>query len=495
VLALDGLATGERTIASLRRFGLPLVVGVEHREDAVGVPDAEINQIDWRDDFADARNQLAGLIDADWLLWIDADEELAAFDATEIAGLQAPVAAVWLNDRRGYTARWVLRLQRLGTDARWAEALVALDGIRFDSFASENSQQAQQDRSRLGDVAARAEATGTDGFAVALLNARSAEAKEHGSVAFMAWVRAFNHVQGGPSMVEGPDPRVEVAEWLCTYDYMTPALLLLDANSDIANLRFQVLTSILWSEDRFDENHFVAVAERLAGESFDRRYGAPHELIGVGRPKLCAAVEAHAWTRFDLKSRRRDRMEVSREGRYLVAPAELEHAPQAPVVIRVDAGLSFGGGDHPSSFLCLRALDWLARFRQYRQILDVGVGSGVLSIAALKTWCARVTAFDVNLFAVAKAAQNFRANHVAPRVRVSCEAGGISHRLPRGSGFELALVNLNYAELAAYAPALARAAMAHGTVVLSGLKIIMNAMPRTASCSAPYSGTTTGRPW
>ena len=129
---------------------------------------------------------------------------MAVFDATEIAGLQAPVAAVWLNDRRGYTARWVLRLQRLGTDARWAEALVALDGIRFDSFASENSQQAQQDRSRLGDVAARAEATGTDGFAVALLNARSAEAKEHGSVAFMAWVRAFNHVQGGPSMVEGP---------------------------------------------------------------------------------------------------------------------------------------------------------------------------------------------------------------------------------------------------------------------------------------------------
>lgn len=65
MLALDGVVTAERTIASLRRIGLPLVVGVEHREEAVGAPDAEIYQIEWREDFADARNQLAGLIDAD----------------------------------------------------------------------------------------------------------------------------------------------------------------------------------------------------------------------------------------------------------------------------------------------------------------------------------------------------------------------------------------------------------------------------------------------
>jgi len=68
-----------------------------------------------------------------------------------------------------------------------------------------------------------------------------------------------------------------------------------------------------------------------------------------------------------------------------------------------------------------------------------------------------------------KAQQNIRANHVAPRVRISCEAGGKSHRLPCGTCYELVLVDLNHAELAAYSPALARAAMPGGMVVLSGL--------------------------
>jgi len=152
-----------------------------------------------------------------------------------------------------------------------------------------------------------------------------------------------------------------------------------------------------------------------------------------------------------------------------VAPEAPRHASSGRTVIGIDAGLAFGGGDHPSSFLCLRALGWLTRFRQFRRVLDVGVGSGLLSIEVLKTWPAQVTAFDVNPFVTAKAQQYIRANHVAPRVRVSYEAGGKAHRLPRGTRFELALVNLNYAELAAYAPALARAALPGGMVLLSGL--------------------------
>ncbi len=109
----------ECTVALLRRFGPPIVVGVEHRENTLNTSDAEVDHIDWRDNFADARNQLASFIDAVWLLWTGADEELAGFDTTETAGLRALVTAVWLHDRRGYTARSALRLQRLGMDARW----------------------------------------------------------------------------------------------------------------------------------------------------------------------------------------------------------------------------------------------------------------------------------------------------------------------------------------------------------------------------------------
>ncbi len=384
---------------------------------------------------------------------------MAAFDAAEIAGVEGSVAALWLHDRRGYTARPALRLQRLGTEARWAgaveetlaadggETLITLDGIRVDSFAVGASRH----RHTVDD----------DGFGVALAKARAAEAAKHGSAAFMAWVRAFNHDQAKPAMAGAPDPRVEAAERLSSYDYTTPALLLLADNPAIAGLRFDVLASLLWSEDRFDDDHFDRLADLLATRRFDRRYGVPHELVGIGRRMLRGAVEAHAWTRFDLQSRHRGRAASIREGRYLVTPAEHGDTPPALAVIRMDAGLTFGGGDHPSSYLCLRALEWLARFRQFKCILDVGTGSGLLSIAALKTWPARATALEVNPFVAA--------NHVAPRVRVGCDIGAKPHRLPRGTRFELALANLNDSELAAYAPALARAAAPGAMIVLSGL--------------------------
>ncbi len=201
----------------------------------------------------------------------------------------------------------------------------------------------------------------------------------------MAWVRAFKHPDARPAVAGAPDPRVEAAEQLCAYDYTTPALLLLKDNPAITSLRFQALTTILWSQNRLDEDHFVELAACLADGCSDRHYSIPRELIGMGRKMLRSAIEAHVWTRFDSQSRNRARMGSSREGRYLVVPTERRDTPRAPVVIKVDAGLSFGSGDHPSSYLCLRAFEWLAHIRQFRRILYIGAGSGVLTIAALKT--------------------------------------------------------------------------------------------------------------
>ena len=91
------------------------------------------------------------------------------------------------------------------------------------------------------------------------------------------------------------------------------------------------------------------------------------------------------------------------------------------------------------------------------------------SIAALKTWPARSTALEINAFVAAKGRQNIRANGVAPRARMLCDIGSKAHRLPRDTRCELALVNLNYAELTDYAPALRRSVAPGGMVVLSGL--------------------------
>ena len=87
-----------------------------------------------------------------------------------------------------------------------------LDGTRLDNFGSENSQRVHRDRSRRGDVATRAAAAGGGSFGVALVKARSDEARERGSVAIMAWVRAFKLAQARPAMPSAPDPRAEAAE-------------------------------------------------------------------------------------------------------------------------------------------------------------------------------------------------------------------------------------------------------------------------------------------
>lgn len=55
--------------------------------------------------------------------------------------------------------------------------------------------------------------------------------------------------------------------------------------------------SILWSEDRFDEDQFDRLAEYLASGRFYRRYSAPHELIGIGRSKLRGAVIRRQWAK------------------------------------------------------------------------------------------------------------------------------------------------------------------------------------------------------
>ncbi len=109
------------------------------------------------------------------------------------------------------------------------------------------------------------------------------------------------------------------------------------------------------------------------------------------------------------------------------------------------------------------------RSRQFRRILDVGVGSGILSIAAVKTRPAHVTAVEVNPFVAARARHNIRTNMVAPRVRVMCNYGGKACRLPRDTRYDLALVNINESWVVAYAPALARCVMPRGVVVLSGI--------------------------
>ena len=103
--------------------------------------------------------------------------------------------------------------------------------------------------------------------------------------------------------------------------------------------------------------------------------------------------------------------------RVVIQPSWEEYEPQAgEVVLRLDPGAAFGTGTHPTTSMCLRALERLVR--PGITVFDVGTGSGVLSIAAAKLGAAKVHAADYDATAVRVARENIEANGVADVVSV-----------------------------------------------------------------------------
>lgn len=108
-----------------------------------------------------------------------------------------------------------------------------------------------------------------------------------------------------------------------------------------------------------------------------------------------------------------------RVGRRLVIIPTWMDFPIKPgeVAIRLDPGMAFGTGMHPTTQLCLQALEDLVT--PGIEVIDLGCGSGILSIAAARLGAGRITAVDIDPQAVRIAGENILANGVADRIRVS----------------------------------------------------------------------------
>lgn len=86
------------------------------------------------------------------------------------------------------------------------------------------------------------------------------------------------------------------------------------------------------------------------------------------------------------------------------------------LVIELDPGMAFGTGTHPTTVLCVQSLE--RHLKKGQTVIDVGTGSGVLSIAAAKLGAARVDALDLDEVAVESAKMNVQLNHVEDVVTV-----------------------------------------------------------------------------
>lgn len=146
--------------------------------------------------------------------------------------------------------------------------------------------------------------------------------------------------------------------------------------------------------------------------------------------------------------------------RLWLVPRDAE-VPGGPV-LRLDPGLAFGSGSHPTTRLCL---DWLARRELARlTVLDYGCGSGVLGLAALKLGCERVLAIDHDPQALLATRDNAAYNSLADDRLVVAGPDALGDL-----EFDLVLANILANPLIELAPVLTRSLSRTGVLVLSGM--------------------------
>ena len=137
--------------------------------------------------------------------------------------------------------------------------------------------------------------------------------------------------------------------------------------------------------------------------------------------------------------------------------------------IEINAGQAFGTSHHGTTQGCLKAIDRLARKRSFERVLDIGTGTGILAVAASRSWPrATITATELDPVAAKIAARNSRLNRVANSMSV-VQANGLSCPYVRQRSYDLILANILAAPLKRMGSDIARRLTPGGMAVLSGI--------------------------
>jgi len=192
----------------------------------------------------------------------------------------------------------------------------------------------------------------------------------------------------------------------------------------------------------------------------------------------------------DWKHRWREFFKPSRLGERIVVRPPWEEVETRPrdVVITIDPGQAFGTGTHETTRLVLAQLDRIVKGGE--RVLDVGCGSGILSIGAVLLGAARADGIDVEAESVDATHENAERNGVKGKVRASLTP------LARVKGtFDLVLANVESRVLVPFAKEIAAKVAPGGTLVLSGLLADEEAALITAYAPMTAVGTTREKDW
>jgi len=218
-----------------------------------------------------------------------------------------------------------------------------------------------------------------------------------------------------------------------------------------------------WQRSRISALFSAEAAARGAAELLQAQdFFADCQILGI------QSVPDQDWVR--LTQSQFAPVEITPE--FWIVPTWHEPPAQATQVIRLDPGLAFGTGTHPTTRMCLR---WIARNPASQRVLDYGCGSGILAIGAAKMGAVSIVAVDIDDAAVQSTRLNAEANNVTLRAGLPELAQGV---------FEVVLANILATPLKVLAPLLCSHVAPGGKLVLAG--ILERQTDELMAAYAPY---------
>jgi ribosomal protein L11 methyltransferase len=210
---------------------------------------------------------------------------------------------------------------------------------------------------------------------------------------------------------------------------------------------------LTWRLDAFCETHDEALACT--------------RIINIAAPELdarIAEVIEQDWVKLSLEG-----LPPVHAGPFLVAGSHaIASASPGRIAVLIEAGPAFGTGHHGTTLGCLKALDAVRRRRAIGRVLDLGTGTGVLAIAALKAGAAMAIGTDIDLGSVHVARQNAAKNNVA-RFAALHVKGANAPRIRRAAPYDTVFANILMKPLIGLAEDVAALTAPGGTIILSGL--------------------------
>lgn len=159
---------------------------------------------------------------------------------------------------------------------------------------------------------------------------------------------------------------------------------------------------------------------------------------------------------------------------FWIVPSWHDTPQAARTIIRLDPGVAFGTGTHPTTSMCLRWIAGNADCVAHKRVMDYGCGSGILAIAAALHHAAHVHAVDIDTAAVQATRQNAEHNGVTVHARTATadsntDTDSSTDSNAGSSAYDTVLANILATPLKLLAPLLCRQLKPGGNLILSGI--------------------------